>query len=164
VRRNRALVCSLLTGSATMKTAANETPTSQHPQLHHSERRARVLLAEDDYELRLALAELLEFEGYGVRTVASGSALLDYLASWILREQDALPVDVIITDVRMPGFNGLNIVEGLRATGWRHPIIVISAFGEPEMRERVARMGRAVFIDKPIDSIMLERALEELLD
>jgi CheY-like chemotaxis protein len=135
-------------------------PTKPHP----GARRTRVLLAEDDYELRLALAELLEFEGYQVRSVASGSALLDYMASWILSEPGAAAVDVIITDVRMPGFNGLNIAEGLRSNGWRHPIIVISAFGEPEMRERVARMGLAAFLDKPIDATTLERTLEELLD
>jgi CheY-like chemotaxis protein len=127
-------------------------------------RSARILLAEDDDEIRRALERLLSFDGYQVFAVENGGELLDYLSSWILGDTSEVPADVIITDVRMPGFNGLSILEGLRARGWTLPVIVISAFADPEIRERVERLGGAVFFAKPFEPLDLERAVEELYE
>jgi CheY-like chemotaxis protein len=126
-------------------------------------RRFRVVLAEDDHDLRRALARLLECDGYDVHTVASGAQLLDYLASWILCEVTRPPADAIVTDVRMPGFNGLSIVEGLRANGWPQPIIVISAFSDEVMRDRVERLGGSALLAKPFEPTDLERTLNDLI-
>lgn len=125
-------------------------------------RSARILLAEDDEEIRRALESLLSFDGYEVLAVDNGGELMDYLSSWILGDTDEAPADVIITDIRMPGFNGLSILEGMRARGWTLPVIVISAFGDRDTRERVERLGGAVFFAKPFEPIELERAVEEL--
>jgi DNA-binding response OmpR family regulator len=125
-------------------------------------RKLRILLAEDDFEVRHSLARLLAFDGYDVQCVATGGELLDVLAGAILDDPSGAPMDLIITDMRMPGFNGLAIVEGLRANGWRHPVIVISAFGDTTTRDRVRRLGRAEFFPKPFDPAGLERAIEEL--
>jgi len=127
-------------------------------------RSARILLAEDDEEIRRALESLLSFDGYDVRAVDNGGELMDYLSSWILGDTDEAPADVIITDIRMPGFNGLSILEGLRARGWTLPVIVISAFADREIRERVQRLGGAVFLAKPFEPGDLERAVEELYE
>jgi CheY-like chemotaxis protein len=127
-------------------------------------RSARILLAEDDEEIRRALASLLSFDGYQVLAVDNGGELMDCLSGWILGDTDEAPADVIITDIRMPGFNGLSIVEGLRARGWTLPVIVISAFGDREIRERVERLGGAVFFAKPFEPLDLERAVEDLYD
>jgi DNA-binding response OmpR family regulator len=124
--------------------------------------RLRILLAEDDYELRGALHALLETDGYDVHTVPHGAAMLDFLASWILYQDREPPVDLIITDVRMPGFNGLSILEGLRANGWTTPVIVISAFGDESMRARVQKLGSAAYFPKPFDPLALERAILQL--
>jgi CheY-like chemotaxis protein len=125
-------------------------------------RRVRVLLAEDDQDVRYGLARILSIDGYEVHAVASGAELLDALAAWILSEEKEPPADVIVTDVRMPGFNGLNIVEGLRANGWDQPVVVMSAFGDDTMRERIRKMGGVEFLEKPFDPEELEKALEEL--
>lgn len=127
-----------------------------------SGRVCRILLAEDDDEIRGALEDLLRQGGYEVYTVGNGGELLDYLASWILDDAAEDPADVIITDVRMPGFSGLSILEGLRARGWRLPVIVISAFGDEEVRERVARLGDALFVQKPFEPLAVERAVQTL--
>jgi CheY-like chemotaxis protein len=126
-------------------------------------RRPRILLAEDDHDVRVALAHLLELAGYDVSPVANGAEMLDVLAASILLEADASPPDIIITDVRMPGFNGLSIVEGLRANGWTQPVIVISAFGDENMKERISRMDHTAFFAKPFDPEKLERALLQLM-
>lgn len=125
--------------------------------------RCRVLLAEDDYEMREGIARLLGLGGYQVHEVTSGAELMECLTPWLLGEEEEPPTDVIITDVRMPGFDGLNLVEGLRANGWQHPLIVISAFGDRAMRERVEDLGCAAFFDKPFDIEELERTLAELV-
>lgn len=124
-------------------------------------RRVRVLIAEDDHDIRVGLRQLLEVAGYSVDCVSTGADLLGYLSPWILGERTRKdpPADVIVTDVRMPGFNGLNIVEGLRAHGFHQPVIVMTAFGDDTMRERVARMGQATLIDKPFDPVALEQLL-----
>jgi CheY-like chemotaxis protein len=119
----------------------------------------RVLLAEDDHDVRFALSRLLEFAGYDVQAVSNGAEMLDVLGASILLERKDPAPDVIITDVRMPGFNGLNIIEGLRATGWTQPVIIISAFGDESLQERVARLGSAQFFAKPFEPDQLERTL-----
>ncbi len=73
--------------------------------------RARVLLAEDDRELRRLLATELRKEGYVVEEAGSGFELLELLSDVALRDE---AFDLIVTDIRMPGLTGLSVVEGLR--------------------------------------------------
>lgn len=125
----------------------------------------RVLIAEDDHDIRIALEQLLLVAGYDVDCVSTGADLLGYMSSWILTDgtQRDPPVDIIVTDVRMPGFNGLNIVEGLRAHGFRKPVVVMTAFSDDTMKERVERMGGATLIAKPFDPSEFEQLLSSLV-
>lgn len=123
---------------------------------------AHILVAEDDHDLRIALTQFLRAHGYKVDSVANGAALLDRLSEFLL-SGGSCPADVIVTDVRMPGFSGLSIVEGLRMNGWNQPLVVITAFGDREMHRRVERLGRAAMIDKPFDGEALREKIEELL-
>lgn len=125
-------------------------------------RRVRILLAEDDTDIRNELVRLLRLGGHEVYALRDGSELMDAMSAWILAEEPDPPIDLIITDVRMPGFNGLSIVEGLRANGWTKPIIVISAFGDREMRERIGAMRDVVFFDKPFDATRFEDVVDAL--
>lgn len=118
----------------------------------------RILLAEDDHDVRSALARLLRLAGYEVRSVSNGMQMLDTLSAWVL-DRDDPPCDLIVTDVRMPGFNGLELVEGLRASGWRQPIVVISAFADAEMHRRVRRLEPAQLFPKPFEPDELEKTL-----
>jgi CheY-like chemotaxis protein len=122
----------------------------------------RVLLAEDDIEVRHGLVAVLEHAGYQVEAVANGSELLNRLSSWVLGEDPAMPTDIIITDVRMPGFNGFSVVEGLRAGGWNMPIVVISAFSDDRLERRVRELGDVVFVPKPFEPGQLEATIAEL--
>jgi DNA-binding response OmpR family regulator len=123
----------------------------------------RIVLAEDDDEIRWGLISLMVQRGWMVYAAPHGADLLDYLASSMLEHLSPLP-DVIISDVRMPGFNGLGILEGLRGAGWLTPFIIITAFGDSDTRACAARLQAKVF-DKPIDAERLEaevvRAAEE---
>jgi DNA-binding response OmpR family regulator len=125
--------------------------------------RNRILLAEDDAELRATLVAVLDRAGFAVDGVSSGIGLVSRIADALLYGNKA-PADAIVTDVRMPGCNGLSVAEGLRANGWTTPIVVISAFGDDDMRGRVARMSRAWLLEKPFDALVLQTILTDALD
>jgi two-component system chemotaxis response regulator CheY len=111
--------------------------------------RWRIFLAEDDAEMRRLVAETLRKEGYDVFEAADGGQLLVRLAR--AYQSDHRPdqsVDLIVTDLRMPVCNGLDIVSALREAHWRTPIIVMTAFGDSATRERAEKLG-AVMLDKP---------------
>jgi DNA-binding response OmpR family regulator len=112
---------------------------------------ARILLAEDDRELRCLLATELRKEGFTVEEAGSGFDLLELLGESTVRNQT---FDLIVTDIRMPGLTGLSLVEGLRngitpgTSGT--PVILITAFGDEETHAEANRLGAAIF-DKPFD-------------
>jgi CheY-like chemotaxis protein len=156
--------CLLSTSVVEMRT---ETPDTRKPKPPRTASDTadcvRVLVADDDTDIRFGIARLLRLLGYKVRAVSSGAELLDVLASWILDEVDQPPTDIIVTDVRMPGFNGLSIVEGLRANGWTQPVIVISAFDDDELRSRIDKLSDVQFLAKPFDLPELERTIAHML-
>jgi DNA-binding NtrC family response regulator len=114
-------------------------------------RRPRLLLAEDDEELRWALTELFKDFGYDVRSLARGEQLLERVAFSLLLEDEGSTPDVILTDVRLPNFNGLDVIEGMRRAGWNIPVLIMSAFADGALAARVAALGQAVFFQKPLD-------------
>jgi DNA-binding NtrC family response regulator len=119
--------------------------------------RPRLLLADDDSDVRWSLAELLGEEGFEVIAVSSGSAVLEALGSALLFEQRAHP-DVIVTDIRMPGTSGIEVLEGVRANGWRIPVVLITAFGDEQIRS-YAKSLDAELIEKPIQLDLLRSAV-----
>ncbi len=112
---------------------------------------ARVLVAEDEAELRELVAVTLRRDGYEVVTARDGSELLDRLATARLHEDTSAPVDLIISDVKMPGWTGLQILEGIRSSDWATPVLLITGYGDREIRREAARLGVAAFFDKPFD-------------
>ena len=76
-------------------------------------RRARVVIAEDDATLRELLAAALRLDGHEVSEARDGCELLDLLASSVM-DDGKLP-DLVISDLRMPGWDGMQVLAGLRA-------------------------------------------------
>jgi DNA-binding NtrC family response regulator len=122
-------------------------------------RKTRVLLAEDDDELRWALEEILTDEGYDVMAVRSGAALQEQLRGALQMRDEGRPYDVIVSDLRMPGSTGLDVLASSRAEGSQIPMILMSAFGDDETRARAMQLGAAAFIGKPLKLEDLHAAL-----
>jgi DNA-binding response OmpR family regulator len=110
----------------------------------------RILVAEDDAELRDLVATKLRMDGHEVIEVADGGRLLVRLASAYIAGRSYDAFDLIVSDVRMPVCSGLQIVEGLRRAHWPTPVILMTAFGDDATRARAERLGALLF-DKPFD-------------
>ena len=106
--------------------------------------RGRVLIAEDDRELRSLVAFALEGDGYEVLQVEDGRGLSETL------EQQCW-IDVIISDVRMPRRGGLEALADFRRRNWSTPFILITAFGSEDLHEEAYRLGVTAVVDKPFE-------------
>jgi CheY-like chemotaxis protein len=134
-----------------------------------------ILLADDDPEVRSVLAKAFRKAGSRITEARSGYDLFDQLRE---RARSKAGFDLIISDIRMPGFTGLKVLEVLRATcDGRHeyepqihdtPIILITAFGDQDVQADADRLGAALF-HKPFDidelqayALKLVRPVDEL--
>lgn len=122
----------------------------------------RILLAEDDEDTREALTSALEIDGHHVVQVADGRHLLEALSSESWPPHRGRPFDLLITDLRMPGWSGIQSLARLRRAYWGTPVIVITAFSEDETREEAENLG-AVLFNKPFDLDDLRTAVLFLL-
>lgn len=122
---------------------------------------ARILLAEDDPAMRAMVARALRREGYEVCEVQDGTELLERLADRMLRP--FWDVDLIVSDVRMPGKTGLDVLTGLRKSDWSMPVILITAFGEQAIHTEAKRLGAAKVLDKPFDLDALTDAVKAIV-
>lgn len=131
--------------------------TSQSPPSYRSRVRpsaageVRVLLAEDDDELRTLIAYGLRAHGIKVSEARNGKELLDYLHWLFLRGYRETSLDVVVTDVEMPGANGLDILSGLRRAEWATPVILVTAFPEEHVLAEAERLGAVAVLEKPFD-------------
>jgi DNA-binding response OmpR family regulator/anti-sigma regulatory factor (Ser/Thr protein kinase) len=108
-----------------------------------------VLLVEDDADLRAYLTRLLTRDGWAVRAVADAEAGLAELTA-----QSGPTVDLVLTDLMLPGRSGLELVADLRADGAfsRLPIVILTARGGPEAAAEGMSVGADDYITKPFSS------------
>ncbi|HTQ47185.1 MAG TPA: response regulator, partial [Polyangiaceae bacterium] len=107
------------------------------------------------------IVEALRKAGHDVTEAADGGRLLMNVVQAFDRNPARSHVDVIVTDVRMPVWNGLELLERLAETDWRVPVILMTAFGDEDIRRRAARLG-AVLFEKPLSVEALREAVERL--
>lgn len=120
---------------------------------------ACVLLAEDDDELRRLLARALRRDGYRVIESEDGTELLEVLAKDLAQCGVLQEVDLIVSDIRMPGYTGLNVLCGLRQAGVQVPVIVMTAFGDSDTIDRAHKLGAYCVLDKPFETETLRHAV-----
>lgn len=109
----------------------------------------KILLIEDDAGIAGGLKKELQAEGYDVAVAERGDSGLT--------QARAQPFDVVITDIKMPGLSGLELVEQLHAAKPKLPIIVMTAFGTTETAIEATKLGAYDYLLKPFD-------MAELLD
>jgi len=119
--------------------------------------RGRILIVDDESNARNALAEILREEGYSCETAADGFKGLG-------RFSDFEP-DLLLTDLKMPGMDGVELLRRVREVSPGLPVIVMTAFGAVDSAVQAMRSGAIDYMTKPIrtDELLLvvERALGE---
>ena len=115
-------------------------------------KRGRVLVVDDDDACCSALRMLLRGEGFDVDTATSGEAALARIAE--------CPPDVLLSDIRMPGMDGLALLRATRV-GNDFPVILMSADGKTEAE--VLAAGAVGYVGKPLDIDDVIRALDRAL-
>jgi CheY-like chemotaxis protein len=122
---------------------------------------SRVLVAEDDREMRRLVVEALRKDGHDVTEAADGGRLLVRLAEVFDRDPAMAAVDIIVSDVRMPICSGLDLIERMFEARWRIPCILMTAFGDDDIRRRAGAVG-ALLLDKPLSLEELREAVGRL--
>ena len=110
----------------------------------------RILLAEDDDEMRRLLAQELYAAGYEVIQCHDGMNFLACLESFIINKA-TLDFELIISDILMPGLTGLEIFEDLHEYKGFPPTILITAFGDENIRRKAEQLGAVAMFDKPFE-------------
>ena len=123
-------------------------------------RRPRVLLAEDDPEMRALVVLTVEQDGYEVVEVVDGAMMLDQLEAAVYAPT-ARRFDLIISDVRMPRLSGMDILAALHCSYCATPVIMITAFGDDFVHAEARELGARVVLDKPFDLDVLRAAVRE---
>jgi DNA-binding NtrC family response regulator len=108
--------------------------------------KARLLIAEDDADLRDLLQDDLEDSGYETVAAIDGRAALAHI------EREREQIDLLITDVKMPGLTGEKLLAAMREKRPESPVIIVTAFGSVEQAVEMVKAGAYQYLTKPFDT------------
>jgi two-component system, LuxR family, response regulator FixJ len=115
-----------------------------------------VHVVDDDPAMRDSVAFLLDTAGFEVRVYEAGTELFDRLAK---------PAQgLVLTDIRMPGIDGLELLRRLRSAGQSLPVVIMTGHGDVPLAVEAMKLGACDFIEKPFDDEALLRALHSALE
>ncbi len=102
----------------------------------------KILIVDDDASIRKVLGFILEESGYAVRTAASGAEALETIA----KDRP----DLVLTDIKMPGMDGISLLKKVRRLDDAVPVIILTAFGTVETAVEAMKIGATDYLTKPI--------------
>jgi len=114
-----------------------------------------LLVVEDDRDMRSLLCDELRDLEFQIVEAGDGEEAVQ-------RARES-PPNLILTDLRMPG-GGLGYIGRLRSVAPTCPIVLMTAFGDPSVRETAQRFGVAAYFDKPVRMDELKNSIKQLLD
>lgn len=116
----------------------------------------RILVVEDDADLREIIGDSLVESGYDVAEASCGTEAMQLLEKAFDASSTERPVDLVLSDVRMAEMDGLKLTEKIRQARWPLPVVLMSAFPSPDVRAEARRL-RAALLPKPfrIESLRL---------
>jgi FixJ family two-component response regulator len=114
-----------------------------------------IAIVDDDEPLREALGSVLKAAGFPTNTYASAEEFVD--------SPSRNNIACLVLDVRLPGMSGIELQKQLEDAGSRVPIIFVTAHGDASVRELVMKAGAAGFLNKPVRSEALLKAIQSAL-
>ena len=135
---------------------------SSLPVTVYMENRAKehILVVDDEQNMRNTLAFILETANYQVTTAAEGREALEEI---LAARENGRPVDLLITDFRLPGLTGLQLIDELNYLKVEIPVLVITAYGNRSLFLELKRTGCADYLDKPFDYKELVKRVDSLV-
>ena len=124
--------------------------------MEDSENRVRILVVDDDENMRAALGEALGRLNFDVETASGGEEAL--------RKVEANPPSLLITDIRMPKMDGLELLEKVKLGFSDIPVIMMTAYGSVETSVDAMRKGASDYLLKPFSSEVLESSILTAID
>jgi CheY-like chemotaxis protein len=123
----------------------------------------RLLLAEDDGPFRFLLVSALRKDGYQIVAVSNGVDLLDILGDSLSPDGTLAPFDLVLSDLRMPGWPGLDALATVGRNPSMPPLILFTAFGDEDTHQRALDIGALTLLDKPFDIDYLREIVAQVL-
>lgn len=116
---------------------------------------ATIAVVDDDAAIRTALSSLLRSMGYSARLFKTADAFL--------ADQELPPPDCVLTDVQMPGMNGLELQAEIHRRRPELPVIMITAFPNAALRQRALAAGALDFLNKPVSAETVAHCIQQAL-
>jgi DNA-binding NtrC family response regulator len=120
-------------------------------------RHLRILVVEDETLIRWSIAETLTQEGHTVMEATSAAAAVKAL-------EDENDIDVVLLDYRLPDSNDLGLLASVRRLQPRSAVVMMTAYGTPEVTEGALALGAYRVVGKPFDMRALESLVVEAHD
>jgi len=114
-----------------------------------------ILIVDDEKNYPMIIGELLSEEGYTTLTASSGMEALDILNTKL--------VDLVLTDVKMPGMSGIQLLENIKEIIPDTPVIIMTAYGSVEKAVEAMHKGAYTFILKPFENQALVAHIEKAI-
>jgi DNA-binding NtrC family response regulator len=115
----------------------------------------KILVVDDEEGARELFYTILSDEGYEVSLAVNGEDALSHMKS--------ASFDLVVTDIKMPGMDGLQLLQEIRKTGSKADVIMVTAYGEVESYLKAMSLGAAEYINKPIRIKELKRIVHKVL-
>ncbi len=119
------------------------------------ENQKRILIADDEKNIRLTVSRSLESLNYFIDTALNGEEALQKI-----KEN---PYDLLLLDLRMPGMSGMEVIEKLNEMNIKIKIVVISAHGTIETAVQAMKSGAADYIEKPFAPNDIRTVIQKVL-
>jgi DNA-binding response OmpR family regulator len=111
----------------------------------------RLVVADDEPDVRQVVTAALQGFGFDIIQAFDGTDLLAKARGEGRTVETKGRADIIVTDVRMPGLSGLEVLAALRRERVRMPVVLMSAYADDETRVRASELGADAFFAKPFD-------------
>ncbi len=115
----------------------------------------KILVVDDEEDMRTTLAILLEAEGYGVITAMNGHGAMERLK----KEQ----VDMVVSDIRMPDMDGIELLQQVKGINPIIPVVMVTGYGSAELAVESMKLGAFDYLQKPFDNDRLYEVVRSAL-
>lgn len=126
-------------------------------------RRGRIVVADDELEMRTLLSVALSRVGYEVLEASDGWDLMSLLLREAFASPDQAAIDLLLVDITMPGCSGLQVLADTAGRSWRPTIVMITGNSDPEVHRQARQLGAAAVLRKPIDLEELRSLVAQLV-